>query len=423
MTLSTVDSSSGSSLKATAGAVIPGSRGRPGDDPLFKLHREATERAAKGESILNATLGTLAGEDGKLAVMPSVLETLARTDARSAAGYAPVAGIPAFLDATIADVFGDGPLARKAVAVATPGGTGAVYQSVLNFLEPGQKLLTTNFHWGPYSGVAGSIGRGSDTFPMFRGDGAFDVDAFAAALDRHVDTQGRALTILNFPCHNPTGYSLSHDEWRRVVDVITAAGERAPVSVLLDVAYFTFGGRAARTWIDYVPGLLQNATVLIAWTASKAFTQYGARVGSLIALHTDDEERTQIKNALSFTCRSTWSNSNHLGQRAIAELLTNPELRRRSDAERTELSNLLLARIEAFNAGAKAEGLKTPRYDSGFFSMVYTRDAEKTAATMRDLGVFVLPLKGAVRVALCGVPLASIPRLVDALAAGVRAAG
>jgi aromatic-amino-acid transaminase len=403
--------------------VIPGARDRPADDPLFKLHREATERAAKGESILNATLGTLSGEDGKLAVMPSVLETLSRMDARSTAGYAPVAGLPAFVDATIADVFGDGPLARQAVAVATPGGTGAVYQSVLNFLEPGQKLLTTNFHWGPYSGVARGVGRDADTFTMFTSNGSFDVEGLASGLERHVDTQGRALVILNFPCHNPTGYSLGHDEWRRVVDVIGAVGERAPVSVLLDVAYFTFGGRAARTWIDYVPGLLQGGTVLIAWTASKAFTQYGARVGSLIALHPDDEERMQIKNALGFTCRSTWSNSNHLGQRAIAELLTNPELRRRSDAERADLSDLLQKRIRAFNEAAKAEALKTPRYDSGFFSMVYTRDAEKTAAKMRDLGVFVLPLKGAVRVALCGVPLAQIPRLVEALAAGVKAAG
>ncbi|MGE0158123.1 MAG: aminotransferase class I/II-fold pyridoxal phosphate-dependent enzyme [Gemmatimonadales bacterium] len=414
----------GTAAGAPSGAVIQGARNRPADDPLFKLHREATERAAKGESVLNATLGSLTGEDGKLAVMPSVLETLAKIDARAAAGYAPVAGIPAFLDATIADVFGDTPLARQAVAVATPGGTGAVYQSVLNFLEPGQKLLTTNFHWGPYAGVARGVGRDVETFAMFTEGGAFDVDALAAGLDRLVDTQGRALVVLNFPCHNPTGYSLDQDEWRRVVDAVARAAARGPVSVLLDVAYFTFGGRAARTWIDWVPGLLEGgATALIAWTASKAFTQYGARVGSLIAVHPDDDERTQIKNALGFTCRSTWSNSNHLGQRAITELLTKPELRRRADAERAELSDLLGARIRAFNEGAKAVGLETPRYDSGFFSMVYTPDAERTAAKMRDLGVFVLPLKGAVRVALCGVPLADIPRLVDALAAGVRAAG
>ena len=403
---------------ATLSAVVPGARDRPSDDPLFALNREATERAAAGESIVNATLGTLSGEDGRLAVMPSVLETLARTDARAAAGYAPVAGMPAFLNATIADVVGAGPLARQAVAVATPGGTGAVYQSVVNFLEPGQKLLTTSYHWGPYTGIARNIGRDAETFAMFRPDRTFDIDGFGAALERHVDTQGRALVVLNFPCHNPTGYTLRQDEWRRVTEVVQNASERAPVTVLLDVAYFMFGGRAARTWIDFIPGLLKNATVLVAWTASKTFTQYGARVGSLIALHPDDAERTQIKNALGFSCRSTWSNGNHLGQRAVTELLTQPELRRRADIEREELVDLLHKRIEAFNAAAEAVGLRMPRYESGFFSMVFVRDGERAAAKMRDMGVFVLPLKGAVRVALCGTPLSQIPRLVDALAAG-----
>jgi aromatic-amino-acid transaminase len=406
----------------TPGSLVPAARGRPADDPIFALHAEAVGRAAAGESILNATLGTLSTEDGQLAVLPSVLETLGRIQGRSTAGYAPVAGSPDFLAATIADLFGDGPLARQAVAAATPGGTGAVYQSVVNFLEPGQKILTTSYHWGPYPSIAKNNARDAETFAMFRPDGSLDIDAFASALDRHVDTQRRALVVLNDPCHNPTGYSLRPDEWRRVADVLRAAGERAPVTVLLDVAYFRFGGASATTWVNAVPGLLKTTTVLIAWTASKTFTQYGARVGALVALHRSDEERTQIKNALSFTCRSTWSNCNHLGQDAFTELMTVPELRRRSDAERDELSALLQRRIDAFNAAATAEGLRTPRFDSGFFCTVFTRDGEKTAAKMRDLGVYVLPLRGGVRVGLCSTPLADIPRLVDALKQGVAAA-
>jgi aspartate/tyrosine/aromatic aminotransferase len=256
---------------------------------------------------------------------------------------------------------------------------------------------------------------------MFRADRTFDVDGLASGLQRHVDAQGRALAVLNFPCHNPTGYSLEKEEWDQVVEAVRRAGERGPVSVLLDVAYFAFGGRSARTWIDAIPGLAESATVLVAWTASKSFTQYGARVGSMIAVHNDDAERSQIKNALAFTCRSTWSNPNHLGQRVVTEILTKPELRRRADAEREELVGVLSKRIQAFNAGAKAAGLSYPRYDSGFFSMVFVKDGDRAAAKMRELGVYVLPLKGAVRVALCGTPLAQIPRLVEALAAGAAA--
>ena len=54
---------------------------------------------------------------------------------------------------------------------------------------------------------------------------------------------------------------------------------------------------------------------------------------------------------------------------------------------------------------------------------VFTPDAQATAATMRERGVFVVPLQGAVRVALCSTPASEVPRLVEALTEGVAAAG
>ncbi|NIP80811.1 MAG: hypothetical protein GWM90_16980, partial [Gemmatimonadetes bacterium] len=91
-----------------------------------------------------------------------------------------------------------------------------------------------------------------------------------------------------------------------------------------------------------------------------------ARVGALVGLHRDEGERIQIENALGYTCRSTWSNCNHLGQLAVTELLTDPELAERVTRERSGLVELLRERIDAFNEHAGAAGLPTPRYDAGF---------------------------------------------------------
>lgn len=407
----------------TIGALIPASRGRAGNDPIFALNAEAAKRAAEGESILNATMGALIRDDGRLAVMPAVLDAFARVPAGRAAGYAPISGTPAFRAAVVRDLFGDGPLSNQAVAVATPGGTGAIYQAVVNFLERGQSLLTPGYYWGPYAEIARHAERGLETFPMFRTDGAFDIEGLAAGLDRHAATQGRALVILNFPCHNPTGYSLSPDEWRRVSETVRRVGARVPVTVLIDAAYLRFGGSAATSWTAALPALLQASTVLIGWTASKSFTQYGARVGAVVALHSDPGELGEITNALGYSCRATWSNCNHQGQLAVTELLTDENLVARCDEERAELIALLQERIDAFNDAAGAAGLKTPRYDSGFFVAVFTKNAEVTARRMRELGVYVTPIPGAVRVALCSTPVASVPRLVDALTEGVGAGG
>ncbi|MBT8335688.1 MAG: aminotransferase class I/II-fold pyridoxal phosphate-dependent enzyme [Gemmatimonadetes bacterium] len=410
------------SLGATAPtSLIPASRGRVGDHPIFVLHAEATRRAAAGESIVNATLGALTTDEGTLAVLPSVLEAFADAQARRAAGYAPISGRPEFRRAVIDSLFAETPLADRAVAVATPGGTGAIYQAMVNFLEPGQRLLTTQYFWGPYRDISMHSGRGIDTFALFGADGGFDTAALAEGMERHAAEQGRVFLVMNFPCHNPTGYSLSPEEWDEVATVVRRVGARVPVTVLIDAAYLHYAGDGRDAWVPAAEAMLEAATVLVAWTASKAFTQYGSRTGALVALHRDDAERTQIANALGYTSRATWSNCSHVGQIAVTRLLTDPDLATRCDTERQALTDTLQQRIDVFKREATAAGLDFPRYDAGFFVAVFTPDAATTARVMREAGVYTVPIDGAVRVGLCCTPAADVPRLVEALVEGVAA--
>ncbi|HED66968.1 MAG TPA: aminotransferase class I/II-fold pyridoxal phosphate-dependent enzyme [Planctomycetes bacterium] len=399
--------------------LVPASAARPGDDPIFALNAQAQGRAASGESILNSTLGALMTDEGRLAILPTVFEAFRRVPAERAAAYAPISGDREFLDAVIGDLFGDSRLSAMAVAAATPGGTGACHHAIVNFLEPGQKLLTSSYYWGPYAILADHTRRGLETFSMFAQDGSFDVDAMETAIDRLIDEQGRVLLFLNTPCHNPTGFSLDDGDWERIVAVLERAGQRAPVTLLLDLAYAKFARPDSIRWPRYVERLAGKVGLLFAWTASKGFAQYGSRVGALIAIESDPVERDRIRNAIGYSCRGTWSNCNHLGMLAITEVLTDPELRSRCDAERDELRRLLDERVDVFQDLAKKAGLRYPRYEGGFFVAVFTPDAEATCTHMRERGVYVVPLDGAVRIALCCTRVADLPRLVDALVAGI----
>jgi aromatic-amino-acid transaminase len=85
-------------------------------------------------------------------------------------------------------------------------------------------------------------------------------------------------------------------------------------------------------------------------------------------------------------------------------------------SERAALVKLLDERVAAFNAAAKDAGLRFPRYDGGFFTTVFADDAPAAARRMREVGVFVVPIEGALRLGLCGVKAADVPRLVEATA-------
>jgi aromatic-amino-acid transaminase len=402
--------------------LVPASQERPGDDPIFALHSAAMARRARGEDVLNATLGALHADDGVLAVMPSVHETLRGLPAHQVAAYAPIRGPKAYLDAVLDDLVADSPLRATAVAAATPGGTGALYAALVNFLEPGQAVLTSSYYWAPYDTLADHAGRRVVTYPMFGADGTFEVGALERAGERLLRDQGRLLLILNSPCHNPTGYSLDAAEYEQLGAALERLAQRGPVTLLLDLAYEKFAGPDTASWRPLAERLAGAVQVCVAWTASKAFSLYGARVGAIVAFEPRAEARRRIENAFGYTCRGTWSNCNHAGQLAVAQVLTRPELHQRSLIEREQLRGLLLERVAAFNLHAERAGLSYPRYESGFFVSVFTDDPARTLELAQAEGVFVVPLPGAVRVALCATPAAQVPRLVGALARAMAGA-
>jgi aromatic-amino-acid transaminase len=397
--------------------LVPGHQGRPTEDPIFALNREANARIARGESVVNATIGAAMDDDGKLAVLPTAARAVHEVEGPAWAGYAPISGSPAFLQAVIADLFATEPLMREvAIATATPGGTGALRHALANFLEPGHSLLTTSFFWGPYQTLADEAGCKVETFNMFTAGGALDVEALDAALGRQLATQKRVLFFLNDPCHNPTGYSMSQPEWRALTECLVRRSAEGPITLLVDTAYLAYSAGDPRAFLKELHPLLGKVMLLFAWSASKTFTMYGLRVGAIVACVPDAKERATTEAAFSYSCRGTWSNCNAGGLLAITRLLTDDKLKAAVDAERDALKKTLFSRVNAFNQLAKPKGLRYPRYEGGFFVTVFRDNAPEHAARMRERGVFVVPQKGALRVALCSAKEADVARLVDALA-------
>ena len=397
--------------------LTPARQRRPVGDVIFSLNAEATRRQGQGEAVVNATIGALLNDDGTLAVMRTPSQVLAELERGAWAAYAPIAGAPDFNQAVIRDTFrGLESFERCATAVATPGGTGALRHALMNYLEAGQKLLTTSYYWGPYQTLCDEHERGLDTFRMFAADGTLDVGALDEKVGELLRAQGRVLLFINDPCQNPTGYSMTSAEWQAVVACLSRHAEKGPVTLLVDMAYFLYA-RAGdpRAFLKELTPLLGKTGVLFAWSASKSFTHYGLRVGALIACVPDEVERTQTQAALAYACRGTWSNCVKGGLAAVTKLLMTPALAQACDREREELKALLRSRVDAFNAQAKPRGLRYPRYEGGFFVTVFTEQWKEKAEQMKEAGVFVVPQAGALRVALCSVAEKDIGRLVDAL--------
>ena len=56
--------------------LVPPRQTRPDKDVIFALNAEATRRKQAGESVINATIGSLMNDDGTLSILSTVTKVL-----------------------------------------------------------------------------------------------------------------------------------------------------------------------------------------------------------------------------------------------------------------------------------------------------------------------------------------------------------
>lgn len=398
--------------------LIPTRQAFPADDPIFALNAEATARKAKGESVINATVGALLDDEGRLVVLDTIMEAYRQLTPMEVAPYAPIAGDAAFLTALVKRHWPD--RADFGAACATPGGSGALALSIRNLLEPGQAVLTLAPYWGPYATITAENGARLETLPLPEPGHALDEAAWREAVLGLMARQGRLLLWWNDPCHNPTGRSASAAGRETLFRLLREAASQGPVTLLLDLAYldYTAEPHAVREALDDYARFAQEGSVLVgaALSLSKAFTLYGARAGALAFPWTKD---AALQAALAMSCRGLFSNSPKAPQSLLVKLAKDPAALDRLAAEHARWSQVLTARAHALDRALREEKLQGVAWQGGFFVTLRVDQPQQVCARLKDHGVFVVPMPEGLRVGLCGLREADAPHFARAFAAAL----
>ena len=384
-------------------------QGKGGPDAIFAYSDMANKRAREigRENITNATLGTFLNAEGRVLTLKTVEESMRGLDFAESVNYAPLKGLPEYTKAVIDAAFGEYRPQGHIAAIATPGGTGALHNAFYNYLNPGETAITTNYCWGNYRTMLREMECSLETFTTFEDD-HFNVKACLSKVAEIAARQQTVFLILNTPAHNPTGYSVSDDEWDEIIAGLCKVTENGKNNVVLvvDVAYIDFAGKDGRKFLQKFSNLPQNFLTLVAFSLSKGYTLYGYRLGALIAVSSDADVIAEFEQATAASSRATWSNCNKAAMMVMCDFAANPQKQAAFKAEQSELSQTLVRRAEIFNSEAKECGLVTLPYKAGFFVMVPTvsvEAAKEAAAILREQDIFLVPLGQGLRVALCAI--------------------
>ncbi len=396
----------------------------PKEDKNFAVNNRAKAMIAeKGkDAVVNATIGVLLDEEGKFVVLSSVNEVFKTLEAGEFAEYAPIGGIPGYKAAVLKDTFGSYEPKRHTVAVATPGGTGAIHNTIANYSEPGDKVLLTDWYWGPYGTIAGEIGRSLHTFKLVNEAGTFNTEDFEKQVMALLEVQDRLVIILNTPAHNPTGYSLTVDEWEEVASVLDRVPEDKKVTLLVDVAYLDFAGEAEeyRAFLPVLDSMGENILPVIAYSFSKSFTLYGMRCGAMICMAETEEVADEFRKVCEYSARAAWSNCTRAPQVMLSKIYEDPALLARIQEERAGFRDMLLRRGKAFEAAAKDAGLEIVPFDAGFFASVPCENPDAVGAELEKEGIFTIPLTMGVRISIASITEADCRRLPARILAAIE---
>ena len=382
-------------------------RNIPKEDKIFGISNRAKKRIAQDgkDKVVNATIGALLDDDSELIVLSSVTDVFRNLKPEEFAEYAPIAGTAEFREAVKKDAFGRYQPKGFTEAVATPGGTGAIRNTISNFSEAGDKILVADWFWAPYNTIAREIGRSVETFELFDDKRKFNIKNFSAKADSLLEKQERLVIILNTPAHNPTGYALSDEDWRNVVNYFSSVSKEKKITLLADIAYIDFAGdeEKYRSFLPIIEEAPENVLVVIAHSLSKAYTLYGMRCGAMICMAKTEEIAAEFKRVCEFSARASWSNCPRAPQVILSKIYQDPKLKAKVDEERKGFRDMLLRRGKAFEEAAAEAGLAMVPFDAGFFASVPCENPDALSAELEKEGIFLVPLAKGVRISVASI--------------------
>lgn len=359
------------------------------------------------DKVTNATIGAIMGEDEKLACIPTMEKVFHQLPIADAIAYAPIAGLPGYLDTVIDLTFADNKPEGYLAAVATAGGTGAIHHAIVNYTEAGDQVLTSDWFWGTYNVLCQEQGRTLTTYQLFDENQNYNLKALAAKLEELFAKQDSLLLIINTPAHNPTGYSLSEADWTGVLDLCRKyAAEGKKVNLLVDIAYIDYAGEKneCRSFMKQFSNLPENIFTMFAFSMSKGYTMYGQRTGAIIGLSANKELVDEFVDVAKYSSRATWSNINRGAMSVLNAIQQDAGLLADFEAEREALYEVIRDRAAIFMQEAKECGLNALPYKAGFFLSIPAKDSKAVCDELHKDLIFAVPLKAGVRIAVCSVP-------------------
>ena len=292
-------------------------------DPILGVTEKF--RADPRPQKVNLGVGVYLTEEGKTPLLDVVRDAeMALAQSNQPHGYIPINGLPEYCSAVQKMVFGaDSEVVQsgRAVTIQTLGGTGGlkVGMDFMHNVCGASRAATSVPTWGNHNALLKYAGFEVAGYRYY--DKANDCVDFGGMVADLKALPAKTLVVMHSCCHNPTGYDLTPEQWKTVIE-ICRQGQLTP---FLDMAYQGFGVGLKEDAASIALFAESGLDFLLSTSFSKSFNLYGERIGALTVVTQNASEAAVVLTQLKSMVRANYSNPPSHGARIVSRVLNNPQ--------------------------------------------------------------------------------------------------
>lgn len=257
--------------------------------------------------------------------------------------------------------------------------------------------------WSGYPRAVRGLERRLCSYSFFDKYGKFNLYDFLEKCKLIIQKQEFLFIILNLPCHNPSGYSISGEEFKNIISGINeiVKNMNKMVYLYLDMVYLDFETNGyMQNIIDEFQNFSENILVLIQFSFSKSMTLYGFSDGVLIA----GSKSGSLMNDFSLKMDNFYKNisSNRSGyfsvffQKIMKDKIYAFEL--------DNVKKMFRIRAEKILECCSKYDLKVLPYSAGFTMFLFCDNSRDVCENLKLKGIFLKSLKSGIVIPLFAMP-------------------
>jgi aspartate aminotransferase len=379
-------------------------------DPILSQSLACLQDARTNK--LDLGVGVYRNEQGVTPVLQSVKRAEERLlNTQESKGYVGLAGCERFNSAMIELLLGENGSRSRAVAVQTPGASGALrlLADVIVMANPSAKIWMSDLSYANHAPIMKTAGVEVAYYPYFDPQTKMvNETAMLATLS----TLGKNdVVLLHGCCHNPTGADLSYRAWQSITEMANAQG----FLPFIDMAYQGFGDGMEEDAAGFRYLAERVPAYLVASSCSKNFGLYRERTGLAVIASDTLQQSECIKSRIMECARSSYTMPPDHGAAIVRTILEDQALKEFWLTEVTQMRQRIQG-VRSSLVDAMQIQTGTHQFDfiaqhKGMFSVIGA-SADQVTRLREQFGVYLVD---GGRINLAGLKESDVPFLAGAL--------